>query len=349
MKNSILSIIVLAAAISFPAQAQLGGALKKAADAAKKVENVTEKSSNVQGTIQESVPDEVSAVATAAVRKAKPVWLLAKDEHREDFRGTFATDIRKYSSDSIKVIKEMVEARHAENLTIMDEIAKEEIENYDGLMQQCRWATTTYADIKMDGNKVVGTIIDCGLHVAGYGENTEGKLAFLVDGGPNKPGIVDPLPDNEYQEELARYENLALMMRQEPPAEQYPERQTAQLARSLIVQAQKNAFELQKKLPMPDDGMKDPALAAQMLKLAQAKFPNMGIVKVVIRDNDWTVERDAVGNILRKRIGTFVIKKNGDNYRMTDHSFAQPYEGGKYGATIHYAVGLQNLPVEYKE
>ena len=62
-----------------------------------------------------------------------------------------------------------------------------------------------------------------------------------------------------------------------------------------------------------------------------------------------TIERDALGQPLRKRIGTFIIKKDGDNYRMTDHSFAQPYEGnGKYGTTIHYAVGLQNLPVDYK-
>ena len=345
MKVTILTIsIMLATAINFPAHAQLGGVLRRAADAAQKTEGQTD----IRQSVQDAVPEDAAAAVATANRKTQPIWLLERDDYNVDPRGTFAMEIRHYTTDSLKTIKDHVEARHAENLTIMDDIAKEEIKNYEGLMQQCQWAVTTFADIKVEEGKIVASVIDCGLHVAGYNENTKGQIAFLVAGRPNEPAIVDPLPEDEYQEEMARYNNLALMLRQEPPKEQYPELQTAQLARSLIVQAQKNSFALQVKMPMPEDGMNNPALAAEMLKLAQTKFPNMGIVKIIIRDSDWTIERDALGQPLRKRIGTFVIKKEGDNYRMTDHSFAQPYEGGSYGSTIHYAVGLQNFAVDYK-
>ena len=74
MKTKELTIsIVLAALSCLPAQAQLGGALKKTVDAAKKVENVAEKS-------QESVPVSVRE----ALRRQRQVRRNNTLRHRHD-------------------------------------------------------------------------------------------------------------------------------------------------------------------------------------------------------------------------------------------------------------------------
>ena len=346
MKKNLLTIALALAAVTFsftPAHAQFGNALKKVTNATKKVEAVTEKPAEVAGTTQggTSVASEA-----AVVRKAPPVALLQGD-YRDNSRSDFATFIYQMPEDTVKAIKARVEARHAENLTINDRIAQEEIENYEGLMQQCRWQAKTYADIQVENDKVTSLKIDCGLYVTGANEKSKGELAFFTSGGPYG-AIVAPMPDDRYMDEINRYSNLIIMLQQEEPKEQYPELQTAQLARYFVYTAQKNSIDLQEKQPLPKDGMNNPALAAEMLRLAQAKFPDMGIVKVIIRDSDWTIDYDAFKKPIRKRIGTYVIKKDGNNYKMTDHSFAQPYAGGKYGATMHYAIGMQNVTVDYK-
>ena len=356
MKKTILPIIlVVAAAISLPAHAQFGGALKKAQEATKKVAAPAQPAQAspvaIPAQVQQAAPEQAEAEAPKVVRKAAHIWLLDEMDHTNDLRRTFAQEqLELHSADSAKVIKAMVEARHAENLTIMDELAKEEIKGYNSLMTYCQWWTTTFSQVKVENGKVVNYEINCGLWVAGFGEKSYGKLAFLVSDGPRNPPVVDPLPEEDLKAQVARYTNLATMMRKEPPAEQYPELEIAQATRSLLFMAQKNSLELIEKYPnpVPKDGMNDPALNAQLLKLAQAKFPDMGIVKVIVRDSEWTIERDALGNILRKRLGTFFIKKGSNGYRMADHSFAQAYEGSKYGATIHYAVGLKDVPVDYK-
>ena len=73
MKKTILTIaLVLAAAISFPTHAQLGGALKKAKDAAaKKVENVTEKPANVQ---QEEEAQQTQSSQQTSSQSADDSW-----------------------------------------------------------------------------------------------------------------------------------------------------------------------------------------------------------------------------------------------------------------------------------
>ena len=350
MKKLLLSIsIVLAAAISLPAQAQLGGALKKAANAAKKVEKAAEKTSAATEAAAEATTETttttgggattaspVQSPAGSATRKAPIVWPFTGDG--SDIQ-MFAFNIGKQSPDSIKNLKAQIEARHAENLAINDATAKKEIELYGDLMEHCKRQTQNFAKIDIEGDKVSVYRIECRLYTVQF----KGQDPVF-----HKEGIVTPMPDDEWNTQLYFYSNLMLLMRQEPPAQQFPEYQKAQVTHQYIFMAQKNSLGMQEKLPVPKDGMNNPTLAAQMLKLAQAKYPDMGIVKVVIRDADWTIERDALGQPLRKRIGTYIIRKSGDGYLMTDHSFAQPYEGGSYGSTIHYAVGLQNFAVDYK-
>ena len=327
MRNFLLSItIVLAGVISQPAHAQLGGALKKVSEAAKKVEKTTEKASPVQSAVGD------------AVRKAPIVWPFTGDG--SDIQ-MFAMNIGELSPDSIKSLKAQIEARHAENLVIKDATAKKEIELYNNLMEHCKRQTQNFAKIEIEGDKVSVFRIECRLYTVQFKDSKDPVF--------HKGGIITPMPDDEWKVELFFYSNLMLLMRQESPAQQFPEYQKAQVTHQYIFMAQKNSLAMQEKLPIPKDGMNNPTLAAQMLKLAQTKYPDMGIVKVVIRDADWTIERDALGKPLRKRIGTYIIRKSGDGYLMTDHSFAQPYAGdGKYNPTVHYAIGMSNVAVDYK-
>ena len=345
MKKLLLSIsIVLAAAISLPAHAQLGGALKKAANAAKKVEQAAEKASTATeaaaeatAPAQETASPTQAAAGGSATRKAPIVWPFTGDG--SDIQ-MFAFNIGKESADDIKNLKAQIEARHAENLAINDATAKKEIELYNALMEHCKRQTQNFAKIDIEGDKVSVYRIECRLYTIQF----NGQDPVF-----HKEGIVTPMPDDEWNTQLFFYSNLMLLMRQEPPAQQFPEYQKAQITHQYIFMAQKNSLTMQEKLPVPKDGMNNPTLAAQMLKLAQTKYPDMGIVKVVIRDADWTIERDALGKPLRKRIGTYIIRKDGDGYKMTDHSFAQPYAGdGKYNPTVHYAIGMTNAAVDYK-
>ena len=339
MKKRLLSIsIVLAAVISLPAHAQLGGALKKAAGAVKKVESATEKTSTAtEAATGGTTASPAQTAAGSATRKTPIVWPFTGDG--SDIQ-MFVFNIGKESADDIKNLKAQIEARHAENLAINDATAKKEIELYNALMEHCKRQTQNFAKIDVEGDKVSVYRIECRLYTVQF----KGQDPVF-----HKEGIVTPMPDDEWNTQLFFYSNLMLLMRQEPPAQQFPEYQKAQITHQYIFMAQKNSLAMQEKLPVPKDGMNNPTLAAQMLKLAQTKYPDMGIVKVVIRDADWTIERDALGKPLRKRIGTYIIRKEGDGYKMTDHSFAQPYAGdGKYNPTVHYAIGMSNTAVDYK-
>ena len=242
MKKLLLSIsIVLAAAISLPAYAQLGGALKKATDAAKKVEKAAEKTSTTQGSATATetttttgggatAASPTQPVAGSATRKAPIVWPFTGDG--SDIQ-MFAFNIGKQSPDSIKNLKALIEARHAENLAINDATARKEIELYNDLMEHCKRQTQNYAKIDIEGDKITVNRIACRLYIV---QMKDDKPVFVKD------GVTTPMPDDEWNRELFFYSNLMLLMRQEPPAQQFPEYQKAQVTHQYIFMAQKNSL-----------------------------------------------------------------------------------------------------------
>jgi hypothetical protein len=100
---------------------------------------------------------------------------------------------------------------------------------------------------------------------------------------------------------------------------------------------------------LPEALKKDTKLENEMIQvIKRLGWTNEYPIKVVIVEADWRIIRDVWGNILRKEINTnIILKKNDDTCRLTDISFAQPYQGGnKYGATEVFGYGLKNIPFD---
>ena len=90
--------------------------------------------------------------------------------------------------------------------------------------------------------------------------------------------------------------------------------------------------------PMPTPGKLN-ELAPKALELAKKSDSYKDAIEVVIDADDWTVERNSVGVILRRKVGAWVIKPQKDHKRAFRCQFAQPFQGNGYGELILYGVG----------
>lgn len=293
--------------------------------------------------------------------------------------------LSRYAPDSIRSLKAQTEARHAENMRYFamfkdttgfaanendiktmknakwkpeivnkdDLFALEsvgpipaEIERYYLLMDRARSEATRFGKFgQVAENRVTIPSIQVGVV---YTAQVNGKTVFCrnVDG----KNVITPADEEMFNTEYAKYQNLATLLRKEPPAEQYPEYAGAQLAAQEISMAQKNAIAMEVKQPIPAPKMNDAALTAKMLKLAQAKYPEWGIVKLVIAESAWRPEKNALGNIIHRRINTKIIlpRKSG-GYIMRTLSFIEPYAGGgKYGEAQTFGIGTDETAVDYQ-
>lgn len=106
----------------------------------------------------------------------------------------------------------------------------------------------------------------------------------------------------------------------------------------------KAAIEASKQTLTP--GALNKKLNAQVLALARNVEP--GVIKVVIENNSWNVQRNALGAILRRTIMAWVVVKDADgNLIAKDYSFAQDYMGGgKYGKLKNRGVGVRSVYVK---
>lgn len=299
--------------------------------------------------------------------------------------GSLFLNLNMFTPDSIRTLKAQTEARHAENMKYFamfkdttgfaanendvktmqrapwkpevvnrdDVYALEsvgpitaEIERYYLLMDQARSTASRYGGFaRATENKVTIPSIQVGLvHTA----QVDGKTVFCrtVDGKQ----VITPADEELFNAEYAKYQNLVTLLRKEPPAEQYPEYAGAQLAAQEIFMAQRNAIAMEVKQPIPASAMNNATLTAKMLKLAQAKYPEWGIVKLVIAESAWRPEKNALGNIIHRRINTKIIlpRKSG-GYIMRTLSFIEPYTGGgKYGEAQTFGIGTDETAVDYK-
>lgn len=90
--------------------------------------------------------------------------------------------------------------------------------------------------------------------------------------------------------------------------------------------------------PMPTPGKLN-ALAAEALEQARKNDSYKDAIGVVIDADDWTIEHNAAGVIVRRKVGAWVIKQEKDHKRAFRCQFAQPYNGNGYGELILYGVG----------
>ena len=90
--------------------------------------------------------------------------------------------------------------------------------------------------------------------------------------------------------------------------------------------------------PMPTPGKLN-SLAPQALEEAKKSDSYKDAVEVVIDADDWTIERNKAGIILRRKVGAWVIKQMPKCKRAFRCQFAEPFQGNGYGELKLYGVG----------
>jgi hypothetical protein len=115
----------------------------------------------------------------------------------------------------------------------------------------------------------------------------------------------------------------------------------AEIAKALELKSQQG-------VTMPSPAKTDPDLEKAMLAAVTEAGWKETPVKAVITDSDWEINRNALGVILFRSIGTKVaVKTPEETYKLFSLTFCQNYDGKNYGKTELYAVGdSQVIPFE---
>lgn len=101
---------------------------------------------------------------------------------------------------------------------------------------------------------------------------------------------------------------------------------------------------------IPKAAAHDAALEAQMLRLSGIYKDGRTPVKAILKSSDWTIGRNAAGQITERRRTAYIIFRMPDgSHRLVDLGFRQLYQGGgRYGALQQRGVGMLNKTVNYR-
>ena len=218
MKTRILFIAIALIAICFtPVEAQLGNALNKAKNAAKKVEkspeveSVEAKETNASAPATTTTPATPAAPATTtaktAERKTQPVNILSDESINLQM---YVMKLNDADPASITELKKQLDARHEENLLINDAQAKKEIERFEDLITYCKRGSQNFAKSELawtggDGMQWSNVSIYCRRHKIEYKDN---EPYFYLDGS------LSPMDDSFYKQEVNYYTNLSALLYQ---------------------------------------------------------------------------------------------------------------------------------------
>ena len=178
--------------------------------------------------------------------------------------------------------------------------------------------------------------------------NIDGKLHFVIYDDYGTP-IITPAKADIYDYERAQLIGIRRLLDRRDQSLQWDEHNFANIVISSMAEGQINSLANQEKLPIPASQMNNPALKAKMLELARQAYPSWDIKELVIIESAWRVEKNALGQIIHRRINTKIILPNGSGgYTMRTLSFIEPYAGSdKYGAVEAFGIGTDDRAVNY--
>jgi len=172
----------------------------------------------------------------------------------------------------------------------------------------------------------------------------DGKFVFY-----NRAGQVAPCDEDQFVRECKKLDIVQILLKNEGSEKQSDQYWLALASLHRFNEAQRNSKGMEEKVPVPSPSMNDAALTAKMLRLAQGRYSDMGIVQVVIIEPAWRPVRNALGVIIHRTINTSMIYPKGGGYAMTTLSFIEPYTGnGNYGETQAHGIGIDLVAVDYK-
>ncbi len=126
------------------------------------------------------------------------------------------------------------------------------------------------------------------------------------------------------------------------------EKKKAEEAKAKEEEAKKKAAEQAAKTELPKGAKKNPALEKQISAAYTAEYPTNKILKVIMRDNDWRIERSSLGIITGRTIDATIAYKKADGTCELHHEgWWQGHDGKKFSKSIEQrgAGSMQLEPI----
>ena len=287
----------------------------------------------------------------------------------------FVQRIYRFSSEELDGIKKQIEDRNNDNLSICEAVCipgtfsiksdvgklftdgekfaaelnlKEESKLYEHYIDVLKsYVTQRYEVEKKGEGRFTLKSLQIGMNSI---RNIDGKQHFVIYDNYGTP-VITPAKKDIYDYERAQLIGIRQLLDRKDDSSQWDEYNFADIVIYSMAEGQRNSLANQEKLPVPASQMNNPALKAKMLELARKAYPSWDIKELIIIESAWRVEKNALGQIIHRRINTNIILPNGSGgYTMRTLSFIEPYAGSdKYGAAQAYGIGTDDRAVNYKE
>jgi hypothetical protein len=317
----------------------------------------------------DSFADQGGAAFDLEEENANPMP-LDKMNHYE-----FIQRIYRFSSEELDAIKKQIEDRNNDNLSICEAVCipgtfslksdvgklftdgeafaaelnlKKESELYNHYIDALKsYVTQRYEVEKKGEDRFTLKSLQVGMNSI---RNVDGKQHFVIYDNYGTP-VITPAKKDIYDYERAQLIGIRQLLDRRDDSSQWDEYNFADIVIYSMAEGQRNSLANQEKLPVPASQMNNPALKAKMLELARKAYPSWDIKELIIIESAWRVEKNALGQIIHRRINTNIILPNGSGgYTMRTLSFIEPYAGSdKYGAVETFGIGTDDRAVNYKE
>jgi hypothetical protein len=287
----------------------------------------------------------------------------------------FVQRIYRFSSEELDGIKKQIEDRNNDNLSICEAVCipgtfsiksdvgklftdgekfaaelnlKEESKLYEHYIDVLKsYVTQRYEVEKKGEGRFTLKSLQIGMNSI---RNIDGKQHFVIYDNYGTP-VITPAKKDIYDYERAQLIGIRQLLDRKDDSSQWDEYNFADIVIYSMAEGQRNSLANQEKLPVPASQMNNPALKAKMLELARKAYPSWDIKELVIIESAWRVEKNALGQIIHRRINTNIILPNGSGgYTMRTLSFIEPYAGSdKYGTVEAFGIGTDDRAVNYIE
>ena len=285
----------------------------------------------------------------------------------------FVQRIYRFSSEELDAIKKQIEDRNNDNLSICEAVCipgtfsiksdvgklftdgekfaaelnlKEESKLYEHYIDVLKsYVTQRYEVEKKGEGRFTLKSLQVGMNSI---RNIDGKQHFVIYDNYGTP-VITPAKKDIYDYERAQLIGIRQLLDRKDDSSQWDEYNFADIIIYSMAEGQRNSLANQEKLPVPASQMNNPALKAKMLELARQAYPSWDIKELIIIESVWRVEKNALGQIIHRRINTKIILPNGSGgYTMRTLSFIEPYAGSdKYGAVEAFGIGTDDRAVNY--
>lgn len=353
----IVLTVLMMVAVSTNADAQLGGLLNKAKktvkDAGKTATNTATQAAS-------------STVYDLSNNNPRP-WTMDISDNYDFSRKiqAYVQRLNEVPQDSVKALKQMMLNRYNRNKEIIEKYKDNQLQmdfktqtQYDNLKKE----NDTFEDFFMLLGRNHATIltmdgeVDIANNKASISQcQVSGALTTFFLSGEN-PCFITMSGDKTYIEgddlaevrkNMVQLYNIFLLCDGIDNIEAQTTKVKAYMCLDTIGRAvENNKPENLERRPMPKGGPLNASLSAKALAAAKERQSYANVTKAVIT-TDWRVERNALGEIIRRKCDGYVFYNDKFGLRANGIQWAEDYVGGgKYGPIKVYGTGMQSFYVQ---